>query len=285
MPIAEAASIREITIAHSPDSDDAFMFYGLATNKVRFPGYRFTHTLTDIETLNHKAINEAFYDVTAISFHAYPFLQENYQLMPCGGSVGEGYGPMIVSPRKLSFNDLKKTRIAIPGNLTTSFLALRLWYPEVETSVVPFDQIIPAVLSGEFEAGLIIHEGQLTYAKEGLIKLLDLGQWWHEETGMMLPLGGNAIRRSLGRDAQLLVNEALRSSIQHGLDNREAALTYAMQFARSLDTLTANRFVGMYVNELTLDYGAEGRNAIRKLLEMGYDRGVIPVKPIVEFVD
>ena len=285
MSIAEALTTREITIAHSPDSDDAFMFYGLATNKVRFPGYKFTHTLTDIETLNHKAINEAFYDVTAISFHAYPLLQENYQLMPCGGSVGEGYGPMIVSVRKLSMDDLKKTRVAIPGTLTTAFLALKLWYPEIETFVVPFDEIIPAVLAGEFEAGLIIHEGQLTYAKEGLVKLLDLGQWWREETGMMLPLGGNAIRRSLGREVQLLVNNALRSSIQHGLDNREEALTYAMQFARSLDTPTASRFVGMYVNELTLDYGAEGRSAIRRLLAMGYERGIITVKPQVEFVD
>ena len=284
MPLAEATTTREITIAHSPDSDDAFMFYGLATNKVRFPGYKFTHTLTDIETLNHKAINEAFYDVTAISFHAYPFLQQSYQLMPCGGSVGEGYGPMIVSVRKLSDSELKKTRIAIPGTLTTAFLSLKLWHPEVETAVVPFDQIIPAVLAGEFDAGLIIHEGQLTYAKEGLIKLLDLGQWWREETGMVLPLGGNAIRRSLGKDVQLLVNEALRSSIQHGLDNREEALTYAMQFARTLDAPTANRFVGMYVNELTLDYGAEGRNAIKKLLEMGYERGIIPIKPEVEFI-
>jgi 1,4-dihydroxy-6-naphthoate synthase len=285
MALAEVSSIQEITIAHSPDSDDAFMFYGLATNKVRFPGYKFTHTLTDIETLNHKAIDEAFYDVTAISFHAYPFLQDNYQLMPCGGSVGEGYGPMIVSVRKLSLDELKKTRIAIPGTLTTAFLALRLWYPDVETSVVPFDQIIPAVLAGKFDAGLIIHEGQLTYAKEGLIKLLDLGQWWREETGMVLPLGGNAIRRSLGREVQSLVNAALRSSIQHGLDHREEALTYAMQFARTLDTSTANRFVGMYVNELTLDYGVDGRNAIRKLLEKGYERGIIPIRPNVEFIE
>ena len=285
MSIAEAVTTREITVAHSPDSDDAFMFYGLATNKVRFPGYKFTHTLTDIETLNHRAINEAFYDVTAISFHAYPSLQNNYQLMPCGGSVGEGYGPMIVSVRNFTLDEVKKTRIAIPGTLTTAFLALKLWHPEIETSVVPFDQIIPAVLAGEFDAGLIIHEGQLTYAKEGLIKLLDLGQWWREETDMVLPLGGNAIRRSLGRDVQLLVNEALRSSIQHALDHREEALTYAMQFARSLDAPTASRFVGMYVNELTLDYGTEGRNAIRKLLEMGYERGIITIKPEVEFVD
>ena len=192
---------------------------------------------------------------------------------------------MIVSVRKLSFDELKKTRVAIPGTLTTAFLALQLWHPEIEVSVVPFDQIIPAVLSGEFDAGLIIHEGQLTYAKEGLLKLLDLGQWWREETGMVLPLGGNAIRRSLGREIQLLMNEALRSSIQHGLDNREEALNYAMQFARSLDTPTASRFVGMYVNDLTLDYGVAGRNAIRKLLAMGYERGIISTKPEVEFVD
>ena len=285
MALAEALNTREITIAHSPDSDDAFMFYGLATNKVRYPGYKFTHSLMDIETLNHRAINEAFYDVTAISFHAYPFLQQSYQLMACGGSVGEGYGPMIVSVRKLPDQELRKTRIAIPGTLTTAYLALKLWYPDVETAVVPFAQIIPAVLSGEFSAGLIIHEGQLTYAKEGLVKLLDLGQWWREQTGMVLPLGGNAIRRSLGRDVQLLVTDALRSSIQHGLDHREEALTYAMQFARTLDAPTANRFVGMYVNELTLDYGTEGRNAIRKLLEMGFERGVIAVKPEVEFID
>ena len=285
MALAEALTTREITIAHSPDSDDAFMFYGLATNKVRYPGYKFTHSLTDIETLNHKAITEAFYDVTAISFHAYPFLQQSYQLMSCGGSVGEGYGPMIVAVRKFSDEELKKTRIAIPGTLTTAYLTLKLWYPDIETAVVPFDEIIPAVLSGEFDAGLIIHEGQLTYAKEGLVKLLDLGQWWREQTGMVLPLGGNAIRRSLGRDIQLLITDALRSSIQHGLDNREEALTYAMQFARTLDAPTANRFVGMYVNELTLDYGREGRNAITKLLEMGYERGVIPIKPEIEFVD
>ena len=281
---ATSTAIREISIAHSPDSDDAFMFYGLATNKVRVPGYKFTHTLTDIETLNHRAINEAFYDVTAISFHAYPYLQENYTLMACGGSVGEGYGPMIVSTRKLTLPQVKKTRIAVPGTLTTAYLTLKLFAPDIETAVVPFDKIIPAVVAGEYEAGLIIHEGQLTYANDGLLKLLDLGQWWREQTGLPLPLGGNAIRRSLGAETLLTTTNALRDSIQHALDNREEALTYAMQFARDLDPTLANRFVGMYVNERTLNYGEDGREAIRKLLDMGFDRGIIPHRANVDFV-
>jgi 1,4-dihydroxy-6-naphthoate synthase len=281
---ATSTAIQEISIAHSPDSDDAFMFYGLATNKVRVPGYKFTHTLTDIETLNHRAINEAFYDVTAISFHAYPYLQDNYTLMACGGSVGEGYGPMIVSSRKLTQPQLKKTRIAVPGTLTTAYLTLKLFAPEVETAVVPFDKIIPAVVSGEYEAGLIIHEGQLTYANNGLLKLLDLGQWWREQTKLPLPLGGNAIRRSLGAETLLTTTNALRDSIQHALDHREEALEYAMQFARDLDPTLANRFVGMYVNERTLNYGPDGREAIQKLLEMGYDRGIIPHRAKVDFV-
>jgi 1,4-dihydroxy-6-naphthoate synthase len=260
------------------------MFYGLATNKVRVPGFKFTHTLTDIETLNQRAIKEAFYDVTAISFHAYPYLQENYTLMACGGSVGEGYGPMIVSSRKQSLDEVKKVRIAVPGTLTTAYLALKLFAPEIETAVVPFDKIIPAVVSGEFEAGLIIHEGQLTYANDGLVKLLDLGQWWREETGLPLPLGGNAVRRSLGAETLLTTTNALRDSIQHALDNREEALAYAMQFARDLDPTLANRFVGMYVNERTLNYGEDGRLAIKKLLDLGYERGIIPMKANVDFV-
>jgi 1,4-dihydroxy-6-naphthoate synthase len=260
------------------------MFYGLATNKVRVPGYKFTHTLTDIETLNHRAINEAFYDVTAISFHAYPYLQDNYTLMACGGSVGEGYGPMIVSSRKLPLPQLKKTRIAVPGTLTTAYLTLKLFAPEIETAVVPFDKIIPAVAAGEFEAGLIIHEGQLTYANDGLTKLLDLGQWWREQTGLPLPLGGNAIRRSLGAETLSSTTNALRDSIQHALDHREEALAYAMQFARDLDPTLANRFVGMYVNERTLNYGPDGREAIQRLLDMGFDRGIIPHRANVDFV-
>jgi 1,4-dihydroxy-6-naphthoate synthase len=277
-------TVRDISIAHSPDSDDAFMFYGLATNKVRVPGYRFNHTLTDIETLNHKAINEQFYDVTAISFHAYPYLQDNYTLMACGGSVGEDYGPMIVASRNYTLDEVKKLKIAVPGTLTTAYLTLKLFAPDVETEVVEFDKIIPAVVAGKYDAGLIIHEGQLTYGQDGLTKILDLGVWWREQTGLPLPLGGNAIRRSLGPEVQLITTNALRDSIQHALDHREAALDYAMQFARDLDPALANRFVGMYVNERTLNYGEDGREAIRKLLEMGYDRGIIPHKAKVDFV-
>ncbi|HWG19595.1 MAG TPA: MqnA/MqnD/SBP family protein [Terracidiphilus sp.] len=282
---ATAAGIREISIAHSPDSDDAFMFYGLATNKVRVPGYRFTHTLCDIETLNRRAQTEAFFDVTAISFHAYPYLQDNYTLMGCGGSVGEGYGPMIVSTKKLKPEDLGKIKVAVPGTLTTAFLALKVFNPNIETEVVPFDQIIPAILAGKYEAGLIIHEGQLTYSSSGLSKIIDLGVWWRETTGLILPLGGNAIRRSLGAEAHKIVSKALRDSIQHGLDHREQALEYAMQFARDLDTSLASRFVSMYVNERTLDYGKDGREAIRKLLDLGHERGIIPIAPKVDFVD
>jgi len=279
-----STALQEISIAHSPDSDDAFMFYGLATNKVRVPGFKFTHVLTDIETLNHKAIDEQFYDVTAISFHAYPYLQENYTLMACGGSVGEGYGPMIVATRRYTLDEVKKLRIAVPGKLTTAYLTLKLFAPEIETVTIPFDTIIPAVLAGEFDAGLIIHEGQLTYANDGLSKILDLGQWWREETGLPLPLGGNAIRRSLGKEVMEITTNALRDSIQHALDHREEALEYAMQFARDLDPTLANQFVGMYVNERTLNYGEDGREAIRKILDMGFERGIIPHRAKVDFV-
>jgi 1,4-dihydroxy-6-naphthoate synthase len=280
-----APALLEISIAHSPDSDDAFMFYGLATNKIRVPGYRFTHTLCDIETLNRRAREDAFYDVTAISFHAYPYLQDNYKLMGCGGSVGEGYGPMVVAAKPLAAGELGRIRVAVPGTLTTAFLALKIFNPAIQTVTVPFDQIIPEILAGNFDAGLIIHEGQLTYSSSGLHRVLDLGAWWRESSGLVLPLGGNAIRRSLGPDSHRIVSKALRDSIQHALDNREAALEYAMQFARDLDARLANRFVSMYVNDRTLDYGADGRQAIRKLLDLGFERGIITVEPQVEFVD
>ena len=274
---------REITVAHSPDSDDAFMFYGLATNKVRVPGLRFTHTLCDIETLNQKA-KEGVYDVTAISFHAFPYIQDKYALLPSGGSVGEGYGPMIVATRAFTESEIKRKRIAIPGKLTTAYLALQLFAPGIDTAVVPFDQIIPEVLEGKHEAGLIIHEGQLTYAKSGLQRIVDLGKWWQRMTGLPLPLGGNAIRRALGPDLMLQVANALKDSIQYALDHRDEALAYAMQFARDLDPQLADKFVGMYVNERTLDYGTDGREAVRRLLDMGHKAGIIPHPARVEFI-
>ena len=283
--LAGLKAVSEISIAHSPDSDDAFMFYGLATSKVRVPGYHFSHTLCDIETLNRRAREEAFFDVTAISFHAYPYLQENYTLMGCGGSVGEGYGPMVVASRMLDVNDLGRIRVAVPGTLTTAYLALKILNPEIETVTVPFDRIIPEILAGNYDAGLIIHEGQLTYSTSGLFRVIDLGAWWRETTGFVLPLGGNAIRRSLGSKAHKVISEALRDSIRYALDHREQALEYAMQFARDLDTTMASQFVSMYVNERTLDYGADGREAIRKLLAMGHERGIIPIAPQIDFVD
>ena len=273
---------REITVAHSPDSDDAFMFYGLATNKVRVPGLRFTHTLCDIETLNRKAM-EGVYDVTAISFHAYPYIQDNYALLPSGGSVGDGYGPMIVANRAYSLSEIKTKRIAVPGTMTTAYLVLKLFAPGIETEVVPFDHILPQVVEGKHEAGLIIHEGQLTYDKSGLHRIVDLGRWWQKVTGLPLPLGGNAIRRSLGPQLMSQVATALRESIQYALDHREEALQYAMQFARDLDPQLADKFVGMYVNERTLDYGPDGREAVRRLLDMGHKAGIIPQKSSVEF--
>jgi len=282
---AAQADTREITIAHSPDSDDAFMFYGLATNKVRVPGLRFTHTLSDIESLNRKAMQGGAYDVTAISFHAYPYLQDHYALLPSGGSVGEGYGPMIVSPQPFSESEIREKRIAVPGKLTTAYLALQLFSPGIETVVVPFDQIIPQVLEGKHEAGLIIHEGQLTYSKSGLQRVVDLGKWWFRMTGLPLPLGGNAIRRSLGPELMSKCASALRQSIQYALDHRDEALAYSMQFARDLDPQLADKFVGMYVNERTLDYGIEGREAISRLLDMGHKAGIIPHRAKLDFVE
>jgi len=276
---------RKITIAHSPDSDDAFMFYALAANKVQAPGLTFTHTLSDIETLNRKAREgEGLYDVTAISFHAYPYIQDRYALLSSGGSVGDGYGPMIVSPRAYSKDEIKSKRVAVPGELTTAYLVLNLFAPGIETEVVPFDQIIPQVKAGNFEAGLIIHEGQLTYNRSALHCVVDLGKWWQTVTGLPLPLGGNAVRRSLGPELICSISNALRESIQYALDHRDEALAYALQFARDLDPRLAERFVGMYVNERTLDYGPDGREAVRRLLDMGQKAGIIPHQARVDFV-
>ncbi len=283
MTLSSRETDREIKVAHSPDSDDAFMFYGMATNKIRVPGVRFTHTLCDIETLNRKAL-EGFYDITAISFHAYPYIQHKYALMPSGGSVGEGYGPMIVASRPIPLEEIPRHRIAVPGTMTTAYLSLKLFAPHVVTEVVPFDDIIPRVLEGKYEAGLIIHEGQLTFNKAGLHKILDMGKWWRDKTGLPLPLGGNAIRRDLGPELMSSCCTALTNSIRYALEHRDEALQYAMQFARDLDPQLADKFVGMYVNERTLDYGKDGREAIVKLLEMGHDAGIIPHKPAVDFV-
>src|SRR5437588_1180516 len=279
-------NVRDVSVAHSPDSDDAFMFYALATSKVRVAGLRFNHTLCDIQTLNQKAMDgDGFYDVTAISFHAYPYIQERYALLSSGGSVGEGYGPMIVSTRALTPEQARGVTIAVPGKLTTAYLLLKLFAPAVRTEVVPFDQIIPQVLAGRYDAGLIIHEGQLTFAKSGLHKVLDFGEWWRAETGLPLPLGGNAIRRELGGALMKEIAAALKQSIQYALDHREEALQYAMQFARDLDPQLADKFVGMYVNERTIDYGDDGRRAVRELLRRGHAAGVIPHEVQVDFVD
>ena len=260
------------------------MFYGLATRKIQVPGFKFQHTLTDIETLNHRAMQESFYDVTAISFHAYPYMQDQYALMNCGGSMGEGYGPMIVAQKKYTVDEIRKLRIAIPGTLTTAYLTLQLFAPGIEVAVVPFDRIIPAVLAGEYDAGLLIHEGQLTYATDGLQKVLDLGQWWKQETGLPLPLGGNVIKRSLGAPAMQTVTHAVRDSIRYALEHREEALEYSMQFARELNHSLANRYVGMYVNDRSIDYGDDGRQAITRILRMGFERGIIPMESKMDFV-
>jgi 1,4-dihydroxy-6-naphthoate synthase len=276
---------REISIAHSPDSDDAFMFYGLATNKVRVRGMKFVHTLCDIQTLNQRAMEgNGQYDVSAISMHAYPYVQQKYALLPTGASVGEGYGPMIVAHRSCTVEEIRNLRVAVPGKLTTAYLVLKLFAPEIETDVVPFDQIIPEVLEGRHQAGLIIHEGQLTFSKSGLFRVVDLGKWWQETQGLPLPLGGNVIRRDLGADVMASVAGAVRDSIRYALDHREEALAYAMQFARDLEPQLADKFVGMYVNERTLDYGEDGRKAVRRLLELGHKAGIIPISAKVDFV-
>jgi 5,8-dihydroxy-2-naphthoate synthase len=265
----------KIRIAHSPDSDDAFMFYGLATGKVASPGFEFEHVLSDIETLNRAAF-EGKYEVTAVSFHAYAHLTDKYILLPHGASMGDRYGPVVVA-RKDGPSSLEGVRVAIPGELTTAFLSLRLFDPTVQYVVMPFDQIQEKVHAGEVEAGLLIHEGQLTYADEGLKKIVDLGEWWADRTqGLPLPLGGNVIRRDLGAATISTLSRLLRESIAYGLDHREAAIEHSMQFGRGLDRERTDRFVGMYVNSLTLDYGDRGRQAVTRLLGDAEAAGLIP---------
>jgi 1,4-dihydroxy-6-naphthoate synthase len=278
-----ATQTRTITLAHSPDSDDAFMFYGLATHKIETGLFEFEHVLKDIQTLNEAAHKET-YDVTAISFHAYAYVADKYALLPHGASIGDNYGPIVVAKEDLDVSELSNVTIAVPGKLTSAFLALSIHTPNFNYEVVPFDKIIDAVTEGQCDAGLLIHEGQLFYNKLGLHKVLDLGEWWHEYTGgLPLPMGGNAIRKDLGRDTIREVSNLLRESIQYSLNNREDALEYAMQFARDMDPALADRFVAMWVNELTLDYGERGREAVRRLLTEGYERGIIPHQVHVEF--
>ena len=275
---------RTITVAHSPDSDDAFMFYGLATDKLETGPLSFTHVLEDIQSLNEKAAR-GVYDVTAVSFHAYAYIADKYALLPHGASIGDNYGPIVVAPQPMTVEELATAKVAIPGTLTSAYLALRLFSPNVECVVVPFDEIIDYVLAGHADAGLLIHEGQLFYRSKGLHKVVDLGEWWHQKTSLPLPMGGNVIRRELGPELMSEVSRCLRASIQFSLDNRENALAYAMQFARDMDPELADRFVGMWVNDLTLDYGERGRAAVRLLLKEGYEKGIIPHEVNVEFVD
>lgn len=276
--------LKTITVAHSPDSDDAFMFYGLATNKLETNGIKFEHTLKDIQTLNEDAKN-GVYDVTAVSFHAYAYISDKYALLPHGASIGDKYGPIVVSKEPRKPEEIGNMTIAIPGELTSAFLALRIYNDKFNYKVVPFDEIINAVKKGEADAGLLIHEGQLFYKQEGLDKVLDLGEWWHEKTGLPLPMGGNAIRRELGPEMMKQVSHHLHESIIYSMENREDALAYAMQFARDMPPELADRFVAMWVNDLTLDYGDRGREAVRVLLDEGYQHGIIPHKVEVEFVD
>ena len=277
-------AVQEISIAHSPDSDDAFMFYGLATNKLETDGLKFEHTLKDIQTLNEDAKNGVF-DVTAISFHAYAYVSDKYALLPHGASIGDNYGPIVVSREPRDAGEIGSMKIAIPGEMTSAYLALKIYNKDFQHVVVPFDEIIDAVQAGVVDAGLLIHEGQLFYNQMGLHKVLDLGEWWHEKTGLPLPMGGNVIRRDLGKDLMKRVSKHLHESIQYSMDNREDALAYAMQFARDMQPELADRFVAMWVNDLTLDYGDRGREAVKRFLAEGHKAGVIPHKVKIDFVD
>lgn len=276
---------REIKVAHSPDSDDAFMFYGLATDKLDTGELSFSHVLRDIQSLNQVAMTTRDYDVTAISFHAYAYIADHYALLPHGASIGDGYGPIVVAGEAFPACEIKNKRIAIPGELTSAYLALRLHTPEINYGVEPFDEIIDKVVSGEYDAGLLIHEGQLTYREFGLNKIVDLGAWWKKETGLPLPMGGNAIKRDLGPELQREVSRWLRKSIQFSMDNRQDALNYAMQFARDMPVETADRFVAMWVNNSTLGYTDRDRQAVQLMLNEGFSKGVIPSKVEVEFVE
>lgn len=273
----------EIVCAHSPDSDDAYMFYALATKKIRSSLVEVRHLLDDIQTLNVKA-REGAYELTAISYHTYPYIADKYALMAAGSSIGDNYGPMVVANRPMAVEDLKGKRIAIPGKMTTAYLTLKLMQPDFEPLVVPFDKILDAVHDQAADAGLIIHEAQLTYSKSGFHNIIDLGRWWKSTQGLPLPLGANALRRDLSPEISKEACRLMRESIQYALDHREEALAYAMQFARDMEAPLAERFVGMYVNHYTVDCGDVVPKAAQKLLDMGYEAGIIPNRVAVEFV-
>ena len=272
---------EKIRIGHSPDSDDAFMFYALAKGLIPTDPYEIVHVIEDIETLNQRAL-AAELEVTAISVHAYAYVAKDYAFMPCGASIGDQYGPLVVS--KAPIDTLAGKRIAIPGKMTTAYLTLSLFEPEFEAETRPFDKILDAVQQDEVDAGLIIHEGQLTYAREGLHKVIDLGEWWYEETGLPLPLGANVIRRDLGPEKIREITALLKQSIQYSLEHRERGLAYAMTYARDMETALADKFVGMYVNDYTLDYGEKGRAGVQELLQRGSTAGIIPHRVDVDFV-
>jgi len=273
-----------IEVGHSPDADDAFMFYAVTAGKIETGELEFRHVLTDIETLNRWAM-EGKLPVTALSLHAYAYVADRYALLPHGASMGRRYGPIVVSQRPLSPEELRRETIAIPGTLTTAYLALKVCIGEFSHAVLPFDQILGAVVEGRYGAGLLIHEGQLTYQDHGLVNSLDLGVWWHDRTGLPLPLGVNAVRRDLGQKRMRQIAEFLQASIQYALRHRQEALTYAMGFARGMDRSSTDTFVGMYVNELTLAYGQEGRRAVELLLQWGFERGVLPRRIDLDFVE
>jgi 1,4-dihydroxy-6-naphthoate synthase len=275
---------RQITVAHSPDSDDAFMFYALATNKIKTGDIKFNHVLSDIETLNKKALTGE-YEVTAVSFHAYAYLAERYALLSSGASMGDRYGPLVVSESPMKPHELKGKVVAVPGEMTTAFLILRIFEPDFVPLVVPFDKIFETVMRRKADAGLIIHEGQLTFPSLGLHKVIDLGEWWHKETQLPLPLGGNIIRKDLGPELIAKVSRILRQSIEYALEHRDEALNYAMQFARDMEHHLADKFVGMYVNDRTLNYGTAERKAVQLLLNLGHERNIIRQPVEVEFAD
>lgn len=277
--------MREIIeVGHSPDPDDAFMFYALTAGKLETGNLEFRHVLRDIETLNRLAM-EGRLPVTALSLHAYAYVADKYALLPHGASMGRQYGPIVVSRKPLDLNELRREIIAIPGTLTTAFLTLRVCLGEFPYAVLPFEQILEAVAEGRYGAGVIIHEGQLTYADHGLVKSLDLGSWWHDRTGLPLPLGVNVVRRDLGEARMGQIAQLLQASIEYALAHRQEALSYATDFARGMDRSATDTFVGMYVNDLTLAYGREGRQAVETLLQWGFERGILPRRVALHFVE